>query len=412
MMERVQHSLLNGAVGDSLGYIVESDRKKEVVTGFRDFVAHKGGRFNHHKVEVAAGDYTDDTEYTIATATSILSADKIDPKIFEAHLAYYAKHGTTGGMSMKRAGGEVLKGSLYDDLAKMFYSKGKFPYWEQKGTGVLMRVAPFALALADQSKRVNAVYENGILTHGSAEALMVAALHCEVVRTLYENPSHDVATAMNVVLNDGSGRVLPTSSMMEEWMQTYLRSSGRNFLDDVSEVFYAVCGKFDALEDGALSSSVKELVRGHISTVTALDSFLLAIVLSMKGDNSLDEKLISSANLGREIKMDTDTVCALVGQIGGVSQASGSFSVLENAVQDGGYISNHVSGHLYKVEHAGLQVGIDLVSDWRKKMVAEKGLWHPVFREARILEEEVGKKYTVRRVAFLRGKTMVIKSNK
>lgn len=383
--EQVRHCLLKSAAGDALGYAAEASRKK-LFSGLHDFKAGKGTKYNKYYVSVKAGDYTDDTEYTLAVAKSIAGADLVNHSVMEAQLAYYTQYGTTGGKSMKEAGRKIsmMWGSIYDRMEKMFESKGGFPYWEQKGTGVLMRVSPLALALGDSSLRVNSVYENGVLTHGSAEALFVSVVYCELLRGLYESPNVDLRDVLKSVLERD---LTPGSDLMKEWSEHFKYHTGLDFKAECEEVR-------------------KELMRELGNQITfgsqkCLDSFLAAVELS-------DMDLVECAKFGKGVGMDIDTVTALVGQLQGVRISADDLDELESKVQDSGYISQ-IAGNLYDIEHHGLKQDAALRDDWRREMAMNGGLWHPIFGKGEVISEEKSGRYLIKRIGFEDGKTMVIR---
>ena len=383
--EQIAHCLLKSAAGDALGYAAEASRKK-LYSSFQDFKAGKGTKFDRYFVSVKAGDYTDDMEYTLAVAKSIADSNTINHSVMEAQLAYYTTYGTTGGKSMKEAGRKIshMQGSIFERMEKMFESKGDFPYWEQKGTGVLMRVSPFALALRDSSLRVNSVYENGVLTHGSAEALFVSAVYCELLRGLYESPNVELKEVLKKAVEKD---LVPDSDLMKEWSEHFKYHTGLDFNAECEEVKKELVGK--------LGNQIT------FGSQKCLDSFLAAVSLA-------DMDLVECAKFGKQVKMDIDTVTALVGQLQGVRISSGNLDNLERTVQDSEYISL-AAERLYDIEHDGLKQEAALRNDWRREMAMGKGLWHPVFGSGKVISEEKSGRYLIKRVEFGEGKTMVVK---
>ena len=305
---------------------------------------------------------------------------------------------------------------MYDDLPKLFYASNNsdpFGYADQKGTGVVMRVAPFAFGLKERVDRLNAVYENGVLTHGSAEALWSGAVHAEVLRSLYEDPAQSVVSAALSTLSLAPETFLPSSDMMQEWVGIF-NAQPRNFLNELITVHRAVEEKVllvaSALEKSVSFENCTELVKTYAPSLTAADSLVAAITLASQ-EGTDDGRLKHVANSGRNIQLDTDTVNSLVGQLTGVRNINDSGSVLETRVQDFGVLQRF-AGYVYAVAENNLGTYVALADDWKEHVVEANGLWHPIFGEAEVLsaEKKIGNgKMVVRRIRFEKGKTMVVK---
>ena len=408
MSKQKEHALVLGAVGDALGYVAEWN-KRESVSGLKAFRARKGGRFDLYVCPVNLGDYTDDTEYTIVTAGSMRDASNIDHKRLEACVAYYSKFGTTGGRSTKKAGQAVLrrKTSLYDNVGNLFYGKGKqqHAYWEQKGSGVIMRVAPLALGIEDEENSVNAMYENGILTHGSPEALVSAVIYGHILRKLHDTQELGVLGATEEVLN---AIVQPTSPMMDEWADVFEAKAGVTFQQRVEEVTRDIGRQVKALRDQVIDEPEgrRSTLEGLHLSQKADDTLIAALGFTSGWNRDPDNLLKYAANVGRDLRLDVDTVCGLVGQIAGVQRKEDTVTPLSERVQDSTYLQN--VGRFLGQNRGS----IELQADWREHIIAQKGLWHPLFGEATVTDEEEQERYTLRRLQFPKGKTMLIRVKK
>ena len=181
-LAKAEGAFLALAAGDALGWPQESRRNvRSSVRGtaprvqFRTWARRSGGRYRPYEEIIRAGEYSDDTQLTLAVARSRTNhgADwwKAFMRVELPRLTIYERG---GGGATKRAAQAWLSGnppwqSGKTDVVRRYFDAG--------GNGVAMRVLPHALFLAgqdDPATLVHDVVRDGAATHGHPRALVGA----------------------------------------------------------------------------------------------------------------------------------------------------------------------------------------------------------------------------------------------
>jgi ADP-ribosylglycohydrolase len=147
---RVEGAFTALAAGDALGWPQEFLSRKQRVQptpAFRDWQRRSGGRFQPHTEIIRAGEYSDDTQLTLAVARSRLTAGASWWAHFTRNeLPLWMLYERGGGGATKRAALSWLRG-----VAPWKQSEGPAVarYFEAGGNGVAMRVIPHAVFHAE-----------------------------------------------------------------------------------------------------------------------------------------------------------------------------------------------------------------------------------------------------------------------
>ena len=143
--------------------------------GFRTWTRRSGGRFRPYDEVIRAGEYSDDTQLTLAVARSRTNHGADWWKAFmRVELPRWTIYERGGGGATKRAAQAWVAGtppwqSDKTDVLRRYFNAG--------GNGVAMRVLPHALFLAgqdDPAVLVHDVVRDGAATHGHPRALVGA----------------------------------------------------------------------------------------------------------------------------------------------------------------------------------------------------------------------------------------------
>lgn len=183
---RAEGAFLAFASGDALGWPQEVPRRVRAPrplpgpgAGFTGWTRRSGDRFRPFDEEIAAGEYSDDTQLTLAVARCRANHRTNWPEAFAtAELPLWLLYERGGGGATRRA-------------AKAWAEQR--PPWESKrpaevaryfaagGNGAAMRVLPHALALAGRSAAEVArdAARDGAVTHGHPRALLGAAAYAQ-----------------------------------------------------------------------------------------------------------------------------------------------------------------------------------------------------------------------------------------
>lgn len=187
LLSKAQGAFVGLAYGDALGWPQELRpktprlrRPAAVSLDLREWMRSAGGRFYSHRDVVRAGEYSDDTQLTLAVARSRLQGDDSWWQYFtQTELPLWMLYERGGGGASKRAATSWLNSTApWDqkpDSVRRYFSAG--------GNGVAMRILPHAIRHAgsnDSAQMVSQVVLDGTATHGHPRALVGAALFAYV----------------------------------------------------------------------------------------------------------------------------------------------------------------------------------------------------------------------------------------
>jgi ADP-ribosyl-[dinitrogen reductase] hydrolase len=145
--ERALGCILGGAIGDAVGAPVEFDRSPQI----SDMLPWHGR---------PAGNWTDDTEMTIATAQAIIAWEQggipLRTALWDAYRRWRrtCDRGRAPGMTCLSATAQPEPGTV------------AAPLNDSKGCGGVMRVAPLGIAFSDREQAFQLGIEAAAMTHG------------------------------------------------------------------------------------------------------------------------------------------------------------------------------------------------------------------------------------------------------
>ena len=183
-LAKAEGAFLALAAGDALGWPQEIRRSvRSSASGasprieFQTWTRRSGGRYRPYEEIIRAGEYSDDTQLTLAVARSRTNHGADWWKAFmRVELPRWTIYERGGGGATKRAAQAWLAGSPpwqsgRTDVVRRYFDAG--------GNGVAMRVLPHALLLAgqdDPAVLVHDVVRDGAATHGHPRALVGATV--------------------------------------------------------------------------------------------------------------------------------------------------------------------------------------------------------------------------------------------
>ena len=183
-LAKAEGAFLALAAGDALGWPQEMRRSvRGSASGtsprieFQAWTRRSGGRYRAYEEIIRAGEYSDDTQLTLAVARSRTNHGADWWKAFmRVELPRWTIYERGGGGATKRAAQAWLAGSppWQSDKAEVVRW-----YFDAGGNGVVMRVLPHALFLAgqdDPAVLVHDVVRDGTATHGHPRALVGATV--------------------------------------------------------------------------------------------------------------------------------------------------------------------------------------------------------------------------------------------
>ncbi len=181
---KAEGALLALAAGDALGWPQElaargrSKRRPQATTEFRAWDRRSGGRYYAHTEVIRAGEYSDDTQLTLAVARCrVHSGTGWWTHFTRNELPMWTIYERGGGGATKRAAESWLKGV---PPWRQIDASAVRRYFDAGGNGVAMRVVPHAVCYATEENAANLlrdVVTDGAATHGHPRALVGAAAY-------------------------------------------------------------------------------------------------------------------------------------------------------------------------------------------------------------------------------------------
>ena len=188
---RAEGAFLAFASGDALGWPQEVPRRVRAPrplpgpgVGFTRWTRRSGDRFRPFDEEIAAGEYSDDTQLTLAVARCRANHRKSWWEAFAtAELPLWLLYERGGGGATRRAA------KAWAEQRPPWQSKRPAEvarYFAAGGNGAAMRVLPHALALAGRpaAEVARDAALDGAATHGHPRALLGAAAYAHAARFL------------------------------------------------------------------------------------------------------------------------------------------------------------------------------------------------------------------------------------
>jgi ADP-ribosylglycohydrolase len=331
---RVAGGLIGAAAADALGWITEFVRGPahlrklygtDRVVEYRSWEKTTGGRFNAYTDYISKGEYSDDTQLTLAVARSLLADGSVDIKHFaNRELPLWLDYARGAGGTITRGARAMARKSAVWN--KNFYSDGDtggFRGYRSAGAnGAAMRVGPLALANITRRERTGSdIWRTAIATHGHPRAILGALMFGEAVRVCAgwksDAPVPDlVAEVASYVGSLG----LPGDPDLTEWFGIWNNGSERRF-DEVweetrREVLVALDGVVrQAAARNALPHYFHELGCFDRATKGSGTGTVLAALTVFKifhGD--FEEAVVATIN---QLGSDTDTIGGFVGTLCG-----------------------------------------------------------------------------------------------
>ena len=192
LLSKAEGAFLALAAGDALGWPQEmrwNIRGASLETGprieFREWTRRSGGRYQPYEEVIRPGEYSDDTQLTLAVARSRTSHGTEWFKAFaRTELPTWKFYERGGGGATKRAADEWTRGnppweSRNPKMVRQYFDAG--------GNGVAMRVLPHALFFSEQENSaalMRDVVLDGSATHGHPRALVGAAVYAHAAWSL------------------------------------------------------------------------------------------------------------------------------------------------------------------------------------------------------------------------------------
>jgi ADP-ribosylglycohydrolase len=212
MKDKFLGTILGVAVGDALGMPFETMTHEEIALRKGKVRKFYTARVNPHPYPEAkrflAGEWTDDTQLTLAVADALIESGGIfnmKAHVQQHILAYKNRQGRGWGRSTRNACARLEQGVPWEQSGEP----------QGVGNGVLMKIAPLGLLQAMRLVRGDIFTVHcamlGKMTHGDPAAVVAGCAHAEAI--------HLLALSKGRIQKDFLSRVLLAASHAEGYLQ-------------------------------------------------------------------------------------------------------------------------------------------------------------------------------------------------
>lgn len=342
--DRILGALILGGAADALGWRNESwrpsSKRTGVVTQLESW-SKRIGRVGGYWEAVEAGEYSDDTQLTIAVARCICPDGRYDADRFaRVELPYWLSYQRGGGRTIKAAAANLRKNR------SLTWDSNRFEGYEASGAnGAAMRV----LALSTIEKTTDlivATWQNAIASHGHPRAIIGALVMAwglaYALRTSSFAPAEYVRQLQQFIR--GLNLELP-DERLKRWIRSMRIDFEGNFKtvrDEMLQLIMIVWSSLRSENRGVLQmlGCLNPATRGSgTATVAAGNYFFL------KYYESPATGIVQAAN---SHGADTDTIGKFSGNLLGALRGRETYeNELTERVQDRTYfdrLSNYLAG--------------------------------------------------------------------
>lgn len=415
----VAGALIGAAVGDALGWITEFVRgpdhlrklyKTDHVSGYRPWQKTTGGRFNAYTDYISNGEYSDDTQLTLAVARSIRQDGSVDLDHFtKLEMPLWLDYARGAGSTITAAARSFRKRGVEWNSNFFTYSRRGRPidYRDSGANGSAMRVSPIALAnLHDPATMVIGVWKSSIATHGHPRAILGSLIIAEALRhcSVEGAKSSRVATRLVDFILDAE---IPEDLEVASWIRRW-NDSSHDFVGawetTKREAVEALRAVPDTASEDELQRFLKQL--GCFSPETkgsGIGTAIAAIAIFNAVGDDFSRAITFAVNC---LGADTDTIAAFVGGLCGAAHGYDDVPrEWAGAVQDYDYFMR-VATELARIAlRAGSGksallpdpdrqrfVKLDLLNQLRKhELNKDERVFHPLFGEGWVSSVEAQK---------------------
>ena len=325
--DKFKGALVFSAIGDALGWPTEFGRyPAEVEKRFgkrylEDFIPWQkmiGGKFWGYRENIKEGEYSDDTQLTLAVYRCIDEDGEFNPDkfaYFELPLWLHYERG--GGRTIKTAARRLTQSTK--EWMHNFYETKDLSYRNAGANGAAMRVLPVALANIHNEKRLyRDAFVNSIITHGHPRAILGSIIYASAINYLMKEKTFS-NEAFYQYLRD----IISTFSesfkgdnFIQQWTNEWDRKplNGMRFKEifhktrnEALEYVGGIKEKInkDDLEFYKLTGALSQAYKG-----SGLSTVLVAIYLFLKYLNNPQTAILRAVNA---LGSDTDTIASFVG---------------------------------------------------------------------------------------------------
>lgn len=291
--DRYKGCLIGAAIGDALGAPLEMMSKEEIFRTYGRIDKFVRATASHQNRYLIPGQYTDDTQLTLALAKSIIDRKGFSPENFAGKLIawYEGSDKRSAGKATLKACKALSKGIPYDRSGV----KGSM------GNGTAMRASPLGLFYSLSPNQplsrnfAKACHDSTIITHDDSRAVAAtAAIARSVLYLKGAEGEFNVEDFLTQVIG------------FTEFVETHEEKiRGNRISDNLTTRLHNLLN----LKNTSFERGAREI--GNSSLV--LESVPLAIFSFLKSPESFETAVENAANSGG----DADTIASMAGALSG-----------------------------------------------------------------------------------------------
>lgn len=334
LFPQVAGSLIGSAAADALGWITEFVRGKEhlrklyktdLVTTYRGWQKTTGGRFNAHIDYINKGEYSDDTQLTLAIARSLNGDGSINVEHFaERELPLWLDYARGAGSSVTAAARAMSrKSARWNSNFYRYTHRGrKRDYRDAGGNGAAMRVGPIGLANPSRPRTLSeAVWASSIATHGHPRAVIGALLYAHAIRVCVERRGELSRSSLIHELSESiSSEMPPDTPEFATWLEAWNRGAPSSFEVVAEQVKREVVRELQEIaqlepSDGVMRSYMEKIGCFRSETKgSGTATVLAALLIFLQSGGDVQRSIVFAIN---QLGGDTDTIGSFVGGLCG-----------------------------------------------------------------------------------------------
>jgi ADP-ribosylglycohydrolase len=351
-LDRFEGALLCSTIGDALGWPTEflkptNGYRLPFSLPLKDFISWGklvGGKWWGYDEKIEQGEYSDDTQLSLAIARCIAETGQFEPERFAyEELPLWLQYERGGGKSVKTAARRLVGKNA--DWQRNFYKQRDLDYKTAGANGAAMRNLPIALVNVNhESRLIKDSFLNAIITHGHPRAILGTILFALAVRYALTAP-HGIATEAFVeYLREGmnnTGKAIIGDDRIALWIQRWQQEKGeQSFPQSFKQTYQEAIGYLKSI-----NQYVNTDVTSYYTFVGALEpltkgsgvaTVCVAIYLFLKYLEEPETALITAVNM---LGSDTDTISVFLGSLLGAYHGKKAVPThLSTEVQDRDYL--------------------------------------------------------------------------
>lgn len=328
----VAGALIGAAAADALGWITEFVRGPEhlrqlygtdQVDRYRAWQKKTGGRFNTYIDHISRGEYSDDTQLTLAVARSLLADGSVNAEHFaKVELPLWLQYSRGAGATITAGARAANRKSVKWNTNFFTYQRVGRPlsYREAGANGAAMRVGPIALAnLRDSDMTYDGVWRTSIVTHGHPRAIFGAALHAEALRLCVQGAALRQDEFIGALHAFVTSAAVPESADYQTWLALWNEGAGGSFQAAWEETRAELLSGLDLIARADTADMIPEVMttlgcfqsaRKGSGAATVLAGLLIFSLLG----SDFRKAVVTAIN---QLGADTDTIGSFVGGLCG-----------------------------------------------------------------------------------------------